>query len=152
MKGMTAELPNLDHISLADESRVYVPSDDTFLLCDALLKEKDFLLEDLKPKILVEMGCGSGCVITYLNQLLLQNNYSSFQSFGLDINIHALELTRKTYERNINGLKTIELIRTNLFQCMEDIPDCNIFLHGIDILIFNPPYVPSDSTELGKTL
>jgi methylase of polypeptide subunit release factors len=36
-----AALPSLDHITLEDEQSVYIPSDDTFLLCDALLLDID---------------------------------------------------------------------------------------------------------------
>jgi len=50
-----AELPDLDHLTMADFGHIYEPSDDTFLLMDAL--EADTLaLQALRPRIVVEIG------------------------------------------------------------------------------------------------
>jgi len=38
-----AKLPNLDHFQLLDAEFVYEPSDDTFLLCDAIQHEEKLL-------------------------------------------------------------------------------------------------------------
>jgi release factor glutamine methyltransferase len=144
---MAAVLPDLSHLTLADEEKVYVPSDDTFLLCDAILKDQEFLLKEAKPLFVVEIGCGSGCVITYVTKLLLDNNFNSFLPMGIDINIDALHLTRRTFERNINSRQqNIQLVQSNLFQAFEN----TSFQNSVDILIFNPPYVPSESSEIGK--
>ena len=55
----TAVLPNLDHLSMADYDHIYEPAEDTFLACDALLQEREFL-ENLRPTIVMEIGSGSG--------------------------------------------------------------------------------------------
>jgi release factor glutamine methyltransferase len=143
---MAAVLPDLSHITLVDEEKVYIPSDDTFLLCDAIHAEKDNLLRTIRPEKVVELGCGSGCVITYLSRLLLDHHYQSFSSMGIDINIDALKLTRNTFENNIskNQLQ-IDLVQSNLFSAFEHTP----FMKNVDVLIFNPPYVPSESSEIG---
>lgn len=50
-----AELPDLDHLTMVDFRHIYEPSDDTFLLMDAL--EADSLeLEALRPRIVMEIG------------------------------------------------------------------------------------------------
>lgn len=50
-----AVLPSLSHTVLSDWDYVYEPSDDTFLLCDALLAEKEYFL-DLGVRVVVEIG------------------------------------------------------------------------------------------------
>lgn len=60
---MTAVLPSLCHLTSNDYIHVYEPSDDTYLMCDALLKQVEFI-EQMKPRIIIEIGSGSGCIIT----------------------------------------------------------------------------------------
>ena len=48
---------------------VYPPSDDTFLLLEALLDDAE-LLRSLKPRICLEICVGSGAAITSLAQIL----------------------------------------------------------------------------------
>lgn len=50
---------------VARHPEVYEPCDDSFALVDALLADKANLLEQ-KPKLCVEVGCGSGYVVTSL--------------------------------------------------------------------------------------
>jgi len=102
-----AVLPSLDHFSLSDASHVYEPSEDTYLFCDALYKERDFLLNQ-QPYVALEVGSGSGCVITYLNILLNENKYHSCLCYSTDINPYALALTKKTAK--LNNVTLIPLI------------------------------------------
>lgn len=50
-----AELPNLDHLTIQDFRHIYEPSDDTFLLLDAIEADAA-LLTALAPRIAVEIG------------------------------------------------------------------------------------------------
>jgi release factor glutamine methyltransferase len=52
---MTAKLPDLDLLKMKDFEFVYEPSDDTFLLCDALEKDRSELI-DSRPKLALEIG------------------------------------------------------------------------------------------------
>ena len=52
---MTAVIPSLDHFRFEDYEYFYEPSDDTFLLCDALLMEVEALVA-LRPTMCVEFG------------------------------------------------------------------------------------------------
>ena len=57
----SAELPDLNHLSLADYDHIYEPAEDTYLACDALLQEwKQGFLEALQPSFVMEIGSGSG--------------------------------------------------------------------------------------------
>lgn len=93
-----AVLPCLDHITLELASQVYESAEDTYLLCDALLCD----LEDIisrQPQQLLEVGCGSGCVITYLCTLLKSHGLD-FRALAVDINPVALATTRETARLN----------------------------------------------------
>lgn len=57
-------------------SNVYEPEADTFLFLEALDKDAD-LLRQLSPRRCIEIGCGSGTVITHLRCLLMLPSVSS---------------------------------------------------------------------------
>ena len=60
------KLPDTSHV---DYARVYEPSDDTFLLVDALTADAA-ALRAVRPAVCVEVGSGSGAVVTHLGRLL----------------------------------------------------------------------------------
>ena len=133
-----ASLPYLDHLTLDDESKVYIPAEDTFLLCDALSLDRSTFL-NLQPKVVIEIGSGSGCVITYIHQLFDQIGISA-SYFATDINPDAVALTRRTAE--YNGVE-VECVQTSFCDALVD-----KLASRVDVLIFNPPYVPTDSEEV----
>ena len=47
--------PTLEHITLADVECVYEPSDDTFLLCDAIGADISHIIEK-RPATVMEIG------------------------------------------------------------------------------------------------
>jgi release factor glutamine methyltransferase len=52
---MAAILPDLNELTMKDYEFVYEPSDDTFLLCDAIEKDrKDIIIN--RPKLVLEIG------------------------------------------------------------------------------------------------
>jgi len=134
--------PDFSHLKKEDFDYIYEPSEDTFLFLDALEKEIEFL-EKLKPLICVEIGSGSGCVITFLAKLMkiLRRNCAFF---GTDINLRASFATKVTTKRNEVD---VEVINCDLLNCLEK------RLKGkIDVLLFNPPYVPTSEEEFQTSL
>ncbi|KHJ88641.1 hypothetical protein OESDEN_11563 [Oesophagostomum dentatum] len=118
-------------LSAAQQHSVYEPAEDTFLLMDAI--EKDIQkLRDLSPKIVLEIGCGSGVVSTFVNQAL----GGDVTSFATDYNPDALECTVET--GRLNGVK-IEVVRTDLDSGLDHLEN------KVDVLLFNPPYVPTEN-------
>ncbi|CAJ0604493.1 unnamed protein product [Cylicocyclus nassatus] len=117
-------------LNAAQKHSVYEPAEDTFLLLDAI--EKDIqMLRELSPKIVLEIGCGSGVVSTFVNQALGGN----VTSLATDYNPDALECTLET--GRLNGVK-IDVVRTDLDKGLDH-------LEGqVDVLLFNPPYVPTE--------
>ncbi|XP_031353989.1 methyltransferase N6AMT1 [Photinus pyralis] len=110
---------------------VYEPSEDTFLLLDALESELTYI-ESLKPLLIVEVGSGSGIVITSVASFF-KNEALYFSS---DINPCACLCTLKTASLNNVHVHCINM--DLLFN----------FKSTFDIVIFNPPYVCTEMSEI----
>jgi len=126
-------LPDLSHLGPSDFERVYEPSDDTFLLVDALAADAA-RLRSLSAGLCVEVGCGSGAVITHLSTLLPPH---SAWLLGGDVNRDALQATAATAARNAAHVQPVQM---DLLSALR--PGL------VDVLIFNPPYVPTSEEEL----
>ena len=131
------DMPSLTHLGVSDFARVYEPSDDTFLLCDALSADADELRRRC-PSLCVEIGSGSGCVITHLASLL-----PSAVLLALDVNRDAAVASRATAAANGAGLR-VEALHMDLLHALRPA--------SIDVLVFNPPYVPTSEDELAEAI
>ena len=132
---MVVELPNLDHLSSKDYQDIYEPAEDTYLFVDALDEQKTFISK-LNPHRIVELGPGSGAISTFL-----ASRFPSSSFIAIDINPKAVEATRKTAKYNNVG--NIDVIQGSLLDCIHD--------NSVDILMFNPPYVPSEPEEMDSS-
>lgn len=118
---------------------VYEPCDDSFALVDALLADRKNLSEH-QPTLCMEVGCGSGYVITSLAIMLGQEG-EGFHYIATDINPHAVSVTQKTLEAH--GVHA-EVICGNIASGLEQ------RLKGmVDVIVVNPPYVPTPEDEVG---
>ncbi|BFG28548.1 hypothetical protein CerSpe_148230 [Prunus speciosa] len=121
---------------LSSHPEVYEPCDDSFALVDALLADRKNLLEH-QPTLCLELGCGSGYVITSLALIVGQEAHY----IATDINPNAVRVTRGTLEAH--GVHA-ELITTNIASGLEK------RLAGlVDVIVVNPPYVPTPEDEVG---
>nr|CCA20878.1 conserved hypothetical protein [Albugo laibachii Nc14] len=118
---------------------VYEPAEDSYLLLDALRKERSFL-EILHPTICVEIGCGTGVIFTYLATLLHRNGHDAL-FLATDVNPTATVVASQTAA--LNKIPFVDVIRTDLLKCID-----HRLEQSIDVLIFNPPYVPTPSHEV----
>lgn len=125
---------------VSSHPEVYEPCDDSFALVDALLAERNNII-DHRPTLCVELGCGSGYVITSL-ALMLKPELMGTHFIATDINPHAVEVTRKTLKAHD---VSAEIINTNIASGLET------RLKGlVDLMIVNPPYVPTPEDEVGR--
>lgn len=123
------ETPKYSHLSSKDFNHVYEPAEDSFLLIDALELELP-ILRSQKPLITVELGSGAGIAISALAKYL---DFQSHGFFAIDINKFACNATKGTASANeVN----VEVINMDLLTAFKD--------NSVDLLIFNPPYVPTD--------
>jgi len=123
-------------VKLSDEelNTVYEPSEDSYLLMDALEADLESL-HAMKPRICLEIGSGSGIVITALAMALKRHNV---QFIAIDINPDACRVTRRT--SLINSVD-IDVLQMNLLDCIR-------IKYTFDIILFNPPYVVTEYNEV----
>ena len=132
--------PDLSHLSSSDYENVYEPAEDSFLLLDSLESELA-TIRSIHPSICLEIGSGSGIVLTGLAKALGSHNCLYFST---DINPLAAKVTQRTARQNkVTGL---EVINCNLVD-----PLLSRLENKVDVLVFNPPYVPTVDDELDPT-
>ena len=132
---LTAQVPSLQHTKCRDFDNVYEPSDDTFLLLDAI--QYDLFSPSSSPpsspstlSCVMEIGTGSGIPITFLVQNLEKRRISdvvvaestegsssrkqNVRAIATDINPAALRLAQRTAQEN--GLVSImdESVQTDI--------------------------------------
>ncbi len=100
---------------------VYCPSDDTFLLIDAL--------EIVPGERALEIGCGSGLVSLHLAK-------AGAVVTAVDVNYEAAICAKEA--AGLNGLR-LEVIRSDLFQ---NVRGC------FDLIVFNPPYLRGEGNDV----
>ena len=104
-------------VKLADE--VYDPAEDSYLLADAAISCAKTGMRVL------EIGTGTG----FVSSVLLAN--VNVDLIAIDINPHAAKCA------HLNG---IEVMRTDMFDGLKAEP-------YFDVIIFNPPYLPTSDDE-----
>ena len=105
---------------------VYEPSDDTFMLAEAILNENRTF------NLALDMGCGSGAL-----SIILAEKASHI--IALDINPSAVKNTK--LNALINGLSyKIDVICGDLFHPIR-------YGYLFDLIVFNPPYLPEDEYD-----
>jgi release factor glutamine methyltransferase len=103
---------------------VYEPKEDSELLADNLRIEKG--------DCVLDMGCGSGI------QSIVASRKAK-KVLAADINPQAIETARRNAETN--NAENIEYRISDLFNNIKE-------NEKFDLIIFNPPYVPSDENDM----
>lgn len=118
---------------------MYEPSEDTFVLMDTFEEQAPFLkLRFLNSiPLAVEIGTGSGLLTTFIQQNVLGENAIYLTT---DINNYACLASLRTSA--LNRKLPTEQILIDLILCDLTSPILN---NKVDLLLFNPPYVPSES-------
>ncbi|WVR03406.1 hypothetical protein IAU60_000397 [Kwoniella sp. DSM 27419] len=136
---MSLPTPQIAHLTEDDYEHIYEPAEDSFILLDALEQDAE-LLRASKPTICVEIGSGSGIASTFLSNLL---GSDTSLILSTDINERACKATIRTGQANNT---TLNPIRCNLVQALS-----TRLARQIDVMLFNPPYVPTEEEELAAT-
>lgn len=115
-----------------DYDKVYEPSEDSFLLLDCFEEDLAFLQKRFSGSIplVTEIGTGSGIVTSFIQQHILPGSIF----ITTDINPHACRTVLKTVHHNSAS--------ANIDSCQMSLTT-GIRRETIDVLVFNPPYVPA---------
>lgn len=152
--------PSTSHVNT---DRIYNPAEDSFLLLDTISSksEVEFLNtrfmrrteqanehESLLPPLIVEVGTGSGVVLAFVTAHASEIfGRVDILSLGTDINRYACQASEQTVrqtccDKSINhtssmakGINPLAILNADL--------TAPIRSGIIDVLIFNPPYVPT---------
>ena len=108
-----------------DACSVYFPREDSFLLCDVLKKHVD----EIKGKVVMDVGTGSGIIASELAK------HAKLVVAG-DINKDAIRYARKEFVSQ--KLKNVLPVICDLASCVKN----------VDVLVFNPPYLPEDENGI----
>ena len=128
-----------------DFQNVYEPAEDSFLLIDSILNELVQLKFDKNKKITsIELGCGSGLVSCCFISKLKELNYLNLEHYCVDINKDAANLTYNLL-KHYNLDNNVNVIEGDLFNNFDN-------NNKFDIIIFNPPYVTTDTEEYERAL
>jgi release factor glutamine methyltransferase len=120
---------NYKDLVIEIHKEVYDPAEDTFLLLESI--------DINKNDSVYEIGTGCGIIALYCAK-------QGANVICSDINPIAVELTKKNYlinRFNLNG--NLEIRQGNLFSPL-------IKSEDFDVIIFNPPYLPTKKYELVK--
>ncbi|KAJ0263967.1 MTS domain-containing protein [Hirschfeldia incana] len=129
-----------DIMRVSSHREVYEPCDDSFALVDALLADQTNLINH-KPNLCMEIGCGSGYVITSLILLLKPKLPNNVHYLATDTNPLAARVTTETL--SAHGVEA-DIICTDIASCLE-----TRLAGSVDVIVVNPPYVPTPEYEVG---
>lgn len=137
--------PSTSHV---DFDRVYEPAEDSYLLLDTLsnASETDFLTKRFNATepapLVVEVGIGSGVVLAFItawSKTIFGRR--DILTLGTDLNSFACRAAKTTIESatKVTGKKSGTLSDTVIADLTAPIRP-----NSVDVLIFNPPYVPTE--------
>jgi len=114
------------------------------LLMDALESDAD-LLCSLDPGLILEVGSGSGCVINFVTKFLASELGRETASLAIDLNRQAVLETLRCSQRPLNRVHNFDAIQASFLDGLRP-------AHQFDLVIFNPPYVPSEDSDACSSL
>lgn len=122
---------------------IYPPSDDTYLIIDYFKKNVSENFFDGLPfttiRNVLDMGTGTGIIALFLQEIKKYFSKFTTKIFASDISDAAIRCATIN-ERTNNYKDNINFIKSDLFRKFP--PSLQ---HSFDIIVFNPPYLPSIS-------
>ena len=141
--------PSTSHVNY---DRVYEPAEDSYLLLDTVSSETErSLMRDRFPPTspvpnAVEIGIGSGVVLAFLTAHAKHiTGRADIVTFGVDINEFAAKAAERTVVNAVAEAKKTGFCPGSFADCIVGDLATAVKPGLVDILIFNPPYVPTES-------
>lgn len=140
--------PSTSHV---DYSRIYEPAEDSFLMLDTLSSQSEtaflqsrFAINTPAP-LVVEVGIGSGVVIAFVTAHAQQIfGDADVATLGIDVNPFACVASQQTIRNAANLCRAAGGTPGAFLDCLNGDLLTAVKSKSIDVLIFNPPYVPSE--------
>lgn len=120
------------HIVVKVRPGVLIPRPETEVLVDAVLPAIDAAIAERGEARVLDLCTGSGCVA-----LAIAQERAAARVFATDISAGAVALARENAER-LGLADRVEIAQGDLF---DPVPE--ELLGGFDVVVSNPPYVPS---------
>ncbi|KAF2716608.1 hypothetical protein K431DRAFT_234989 [Polychaeton citri CBS 116435] len=145
--------PNTSHVSF---DNIYEPAEDSYLLLDTLSSESESSFLKLhfpigKPSpIILEVGTGSGVVLAFVTAHASHIfGRADGASFGIDVNAFACKATAETVAKARRDVAENATTPAAFIDVVNGDLTAPLRANCIDVLIFNPPYVPTEALSLG---
>jgi release factor glutamine methyltransferase len=141
--------PSTTHVPF---DQVYEPAEDSFLLLDTLsaasetafLQRRFTATEHNGVPLIVEVGVGSGVVLAFVTANSRELfGHPEILTLGTDINSFACRAARETIDAAVRARNRSE--HGSLLATINTDLAAPFKKHAIDVLIFNPPYVPTEA-------
>lgn len=130
-----------DPVINCDFKNVYNPSDDTYLILDYFKSNinKSYFdgLKISEIKRILDLGTGTGIIAIFFQIIKNYNPNFNPEIYASDILEDAITCAQLNEKANSPG-NEIRFIHSNLFDSFP-----NILKQSFNIIIFNPPYLPS---------
>jgi release factor glutamine methyltransferase len=138
--------PSTSHVSFAT---IYEPAEDSFLLLDTLSSapETTWLHSRLRPApttlpptpLIVELGTGSGVVVAFLLANAPYIFGTDILAMGIDVNVNACHAAAQTASTALAAQGSRSVYLGSMCADLAGPLPCGL----VDVLVFNPPYVPT---------
>ena len=128
-----------------------IPRPDTEILIEQVLtwinSQPKSVDDDNKPKRLLDLGTGSGCIAISLAHELKQScqnsSTESWQVVAVDLSSEALKVAK--HNAMVNELADIEFIQSSWYDALST-QDEPLF----DVIVSNPPYIDEEDEHLAR--
>ncbi|KAI1611588.1 hypothetical protein EDD36DRAFT_293105 [Exophiala viscosa] len=143
--------PSTSHVSY---DTIYEPAEDSFLFLDTLSSPSQTAwlqsrLHRGQTPLLVELGPGSGVIIAFLTAHARTIFGTDILSLSVDVNAQACLATRTTVQKALDEIKQASTSSSTgssaYLSSLNGDLTTPLRSGEVDVLVFNPPYVPTDS-------
>lgn len=124
-----------------------IPRPDTEVLVEQVLnwiESQPKILDDDKPKRLLDLGTGSGCIaISLAHELKHKSKHGSWQTIAVDLSAEALKVAK--HNAFINDIANIDFVKSSWYDELST-QDESLF----DVIVSNPPYIDESDEHLTR--